>query len=1237
MTNCVVALVVTGVVLLLFYSSRFTMAGLGRVDNTLYGLRMTLGTGSSPDAQTAAPFVRHPNPTTSGFIDPDVHDFEIRDRHDLGQFSNRPLAIEARLRERRRSRRANPSFMQLLMGEANFNIRKTMLSEFFTEAEVAIHEANDTMEFQYRPRMLGTQYAYRIGFMVRLRGTHQDDPERGQHMSFWTPWTGRRHIALAAARMITVAPGTGNVSVRLIRSAFVPVAQADLLTSPVNLAFAGSAFGITNIDWVTLIIYDLRRLLMGNGVMVNQLRRAFFSPLHLSEAPGGIPVDLFESRDCLFNSLALAAKLQVPACQRNPVQFLTVLMDRMSIINAGQRIKMRVYEEAIKNQVRNFDMRHNRPGDRVDIKVFVEHCFPRWSVLVVNRDCEPLERFVSRQSRRDGDCTGKELVLMLSDSHYTCLLPYMYFDGAPLPSLSATSSADRRLQVERARAFVRAVKISQRVALKRPGMTTRVTEEGMQRAIANYTESTPKYVWPRKVHTEMSAKVGYVDLETEQRPYLGDGETSLRDTPFDPAAPTLTNFDVSPREQLPIICVWTMLTENTPYQGNMPQLDPAVVKYSVGYECVHEFFTFLHNYNEEDLNGFVFYAHNGGRFDYVLLLRALLQPPTSGRFVIATLMPRGGGFLAMKINRCRDNASIWFLDTFYHLSTSLDRLCADFNPPHRKQTGAVDYEQLTLSNLRNDPEFSARWIDYAVHDILSLAEIWEVYRRTIFNKYRVDLTRRVFTAATLSKTVFLSTFYHPNRGGGSGMPVYSLGYECEETVRRGYSGGRCEVFCHRYEADPNDPTDGVYYVDFTSLYPYEMCKDLPYGKPERVRTCISEIVDGKFFGFVVVSVRSTRTPSDDARNGTDVPYLCVTANDADNGSGSKLVFGVFPEFTELVLFSEEIVYILEENLPYEFEHVVNLDGFKFCRGPLLEEFSRELFNRKRNADNATERRVAKITVNSGYGFWAMRRIRDAFHVVSIDDGEQAEKLSQNITDGYYSHVFVCNGAFVGRTADFADSNAIVPSIGAAITAYARTTLHRLMHKIKKHGGKILYCDTDSVITNFNVENHPAFEGMMGKELGQLTNELDKWPNGRATSFVALGPKMYGLKSSEGNLEKTAHKGFKSVGYDDMLRMWEQREASPPIEETQMQFRFQRSSLYTSCATFSTDDVSLEPCNMPVSLQRIDARRSVEWPSLQNQSKRRRVDPEDRNCGETEPPCVYAAPAGSRVPYEYRFS
>jgi len=76
-------------------------------------------------------------------------------------------------------------------------------------------------------------------------------------------------------------------------------------------------------------------------------------------------------------------------------------------------------------------------------------------------------------------------------------------------------------------------------------------------------------------------------------------------------------------------------------------------------------------------------------------------------------------------------------------------------------------------------------------------------------------------------------------------------------------------------------------------------------------------------------------------------------------------------------------------------------------------------------------------------------------------------------------------------------------VAAYTTAHARIRLHKLMTDITDQGGKMYYCDTDSVI----------FEGATiesGDALGEAANELG--PDEHIVTFVSVGAKAYAYRT-----------------------------------------------------------------------------------------------------------------------------
>ena len=79
------------------------------------------------------------------------------------------------------------------------------------------------------------------------------------------------------------------------------------------------------------------------------------------------------------------------------------------------------------------------------------------------------------------------------------------------------------------------------------------------------------------------------------------------------------------------------------------------------------------------------------------------------------------------------------------------------------------------------------------------------------------------------------------------------------------------------------------------------------------------------------------------------------------------------------------------------------------------------------------------------------------------------------------------------------------AVAAAISSYARSKLHSLLTAIKKVGGELYYCDTDSVICNINLNDYPEIKRRFqwdgdGSELGSLKNECDEKVEGLLTKL-----------------------------------------------------------------------------------------------------------------------------------------
>jgi len=224
----------------------------------------------------------------------------------------------------------------------------------------------------------------------------------------------------------------------------------------------------------------------------------------------------------------------------------------------------------------------------------------------------------------------------------------------------------------------------------------------------------------------------------------------------------------------------------------------------------------------------------------------------------------------------------------------------------------------------------------------------------------------------------------------------------------------------------------------------------------------------------------------------------------------KFLFRHFKDFTPMVLFSEELQVGITSGL-YEYEIK---GGYTFQSAPWMKNFFEEAFDRKAQAKKAGNNALAqvwKIIINSGYGFWGLRvKDRDTVLIQKSEKGviypyiKEGKFLNYNEV-GEYSIMRVLSDLPVK------DFNV---GVASAISSYARCRLWSLINDIESKGKSVYMCDTDSIITNIKINDHPdlmreyMWDGC-GDELGSLKNEAD--------DFIKDKDEIKRLKEEEGNM------------------------------------------------------------------------------------------------------------------------
>lgn len=477
-----------------------------------------------------------------------------------------------------------------------------------------------------------------------------------------------------------------------------------------------------------------------------------------------------------------------------------------------------------------------------------------------------------------------------------------------------------------------------------------------------------------------------------------------------------------------------------------------------GLDCLNNLLTFI--YSKPDVfSGMTLYAHNGGKYDLPLLIRNGLLDNKDFQIEGDKCLELNNAWIGFTFrSRISKDFNVFFRDSFRLLPMSLEKLCKELDVKHKKLTETVKHSDITLDNYMTFPQLPL----YLTHDVFGLLEVMLKFGRCVFDDLGIDITT-CYTGASLSKINFFKNYYD------SKYQVYSLSDSNDKFIRDGYFGGRVEVFKMGLTKALKN-----YYYDFTSLYPDVGRGYLPYGLPVKMTFNNAVKIDNDFFGFCRCLCKT--------KDRNAIPKHAVIKD-------SRLVFPIFNDYTEIKIFSPEIDYDIYD---YKF-----IDGLKFKKATFKAKFFNDGFHKKAEAkamNNPAMAQAYKIIINSGYGFWGLRtQDRDGVIISNSENPTYMEflhsdKLINIMEHGDYTFSRVL------KDLDVKDFNV---GVAASISSYARLKLHKLLTSIRKAGGEIYYCDTDSVICNINLNDYPEIKKQFqwdgnGIELGSLKNEADEY-------------------------------------------------------------------------------------------------------------------------------------------------
>lgn len=487
------------------------------------------------------------------------------------------------------------------------------------------------------------------------------------------------------------------------------------------------------------------------------------------------------------------------------------------------------------------------------------------------------------------------------------------------------------------------------------------------------------------------------------------------------------------------------------------------------------------------------YAHNGGNFDFVFFLKRLLSRDMERRFK-TEITPIGSCMFRVDVyeldqegekrSTSKHKHVKWtFIDSARLMPIRLNDLGQTFGIGKKVEL-PMSYDE--LAEVKNRDLMRG----YLKQDCVLLYKAVEKIQRIINNlggqlgptlpSTSLDLFRRRY----LREHIYTNRHFIDCADHGKN-PANSVCHGCGHNfIRKAYYGGRAEIFRMKFEPSPGFERAKLF--DINSMYPACMLEGMPVGP-----------------GFVVEGPEVTEEfVYKNAKNKTGIvecdvyiPEDCYLPPLPIKAKGGKLIFPVGRfhgtwDTAELTLLREVGGRIEKITKSVWFEEAAIFTGF-------VKEIYK--YRDRNNPEwNAGLDWIAKILLNSAYGKFAMKENRSRF-VIHPDDVEGMSPI--DFTSDIWSEDIRVSPSY------------IVPQLAVHITALARRQLWTILSDIVKRGGRVYYCDTDSVVCS-------GVDLPTGKQLGALKLE------NVITRAEFILPKLYLIETEESSKKKKREQHLK---------------------------------------------------------------------------------------------------------------
>lgn len=475
--------------------------------------------------------------------------------------------------------------------------------------------------------------------------------------------------------------------------------------------------------------------------------------------------------------------------------------------------------------------------------------------------------------------------------------------------------------------------------------------------------------------------------------------------------------------------------------------------------------------------------------------------PIIGRKEYSLLMS-GGKFFNMTI--WWYGIKIMFVDSLKILPQSLGSLGETVG--YKKLKEIVNYKDFKLDPKHNYP---SDWLTYLKRDCEILAKVLQEF----FKKEPLAIRSLTIGAISYKHIKPLVT-----------TNVRQLNIEEFYFWNMWYRGGLCFPSITKQATWVLAPKQ-IKMIDATSMYPSQMIKNLPCGEA-------SKEIDPRWKSYccfyeIKIKHATIKKKYEDI---AVIPRNYIWDN---RKKKIKVIFNgeIKKSPYEYIQESEEAIYhVIDKELGI-WEELYNLDyeilnTYFFETKPYLKEEVEKMFIEKQEASRhkqQTNKMIAKFKINNLYGKLGQKPNRDqTFFGKKEDIPDTYEIMSKKKLDIEAYNVQLKKD----------DSSKAQPvHIAAYVTMLARVELLKKYIYIINHGGKFLYCDTDSICFVDN-KTKPIKFNDIGDNLGCWAFEENKETGGIliGDGFCSLCPKQYRIVQ----IKKDKPLKLASAGIDKVL-------------------------------------------------------------------------------------------------------